>query len=208
MAPTPSFLAPSLSFLAMARLAWRSLNPISHTVHYFSRLNDDFGWRFILILLSSYVGVRGVAHRLVLSAYLPYMRKTAGVTNASLYQAYYTVLNLPWYLKATIGPLSDTLPLGGYHKRYYIIGSVVLGSTACAVQAGVPIAKIGGGVTVAVLLFFVSLEVATGTWKEEAEGIGAFDKGRWFETQAVLARLTHGAAEVPWLCLQPLMTSP
>lgn len=147
MAPTPSFLAPPLSFLAMARLSWRSHNPISHTVHYFSRLNDNFGWRFILILLSSYVGVRGVAHRLMLSAYLPYMRKTAGVTNASLYQAYYTVLNLPWSLKATIGLMSDTLPLGGYQKRYYIIGSVVLGSTACAVLAGVPIAKIGRGRT-------------------------------------------------------------
>lgn len=129
----------------MARPSVRSLNPITRTVRYFARLNDNFGWRFIVILLSSYVGVRGVAHRLLLSAYLPYMRKTAGVTNASLYQAYYTVVNLPWSLKSTIGVLSDVLPVGGYHKRYYVIGSVVLGSTACAVLAGAPIAKIWGG---------------------------------------------------------------
>lgn len=159
----PSLPVPArLSVAAMARPSWRSLNPITRTGQFFTRLHENFGWRFILILLSSYVGVRGVAHRLVLSAYLPYMRETAGVTNASLYQAYFTVLNLPWSLKATIGLLSDVLPVGGYHKRYYIIGSVVLGSTACAMLAGAPIANIGGGVTAAVLLFLVSLEVATG----------------------------------------------
>lgn len=160
------------SILGMARPSFRDLNPITRTWRYFARLNDNFGWRFILILVSSYVGVRGVAHRLVLSAYLPYMRVTAKVTNASLYQAYFTVLNLPWSLKASIGLISDVLPVAGYHKRYYVLGSAVLGSTACAVLAGAPIARIGGGVTAAVLLFFLSLEIATGTWKWDAEGKG------------------------------------
>lgn len=181
---------PLFSVLAMARPSWRSLNPITRTGGYFARLIENFGWRFILILLSSYVGVRGVAHRLVLSAYLPYMRIAAGVTNASLYQAYYTVLNLPWSLKATVGVLSDVLPVGGYHKRYYIIGSVVLGSTACAVLAGAPITTIGGGVTAAVLLFFLSFEVATGTWTGEAEGRGAFARGRRYATRYSSACLT------------------
>ncbi|GAB0497914.1 hypothetical protein MMPV_009251 [Pyropia vietnamensis] len=145
----------------MAGPSWRNLNPITLTVQYLTRLTDNFGWRFILILLSSYVGVRGIAHRLVHSAYQPFMRVTAGVTNASEYQAFFTVMNLPWSLKASIGLISDVMPVAGYHKRYYVLGSAVLGSTACAVLAGVPIAKIGGGVTAAVLLFFLSLEVAT-----------------------------------------------
>lgn len=168
--PSGPFPPPPLSVAAMVRPSWRGLNPITRTARYFARLHRNFGWRFILILLSAYVGVRGVAHRLVLSAYLPYMRETAGVTSASLYQAYFTVLNLPWSLKATIGLLSDVLPLGGYHKRNYIIASVVLGSTACAILAGAPIAKMGGGVTAAVLLFFLSLQVATGTCLGESGG--------------------------------------
>lgn len=139
----------------MALLSWQGLYSIFRTGQYIARLNDNFGWRFILILLFSCAGVRGVAHWFALSAYLPYMRKTAGVTNTSLYQAYYTVLNLSWSLKATIGLLADILPIGGYHMRYYIICSVILGSTACAVLADVPIAKLRGGVTAAVLLFFL-----------------------------------------------------
>ncbi|GAB0490005.1 hypothetical protein MMPV_001234 [Pyropia vietnamensis] len=145
----------------MARFNIREMNPVTRTIHFFQRLCTNFGWRFVIILLSAYIGVKGITSQLTYSAYLPYMREYVGVTRPTEYQAFYTVSRLPWSLKATIGMVSDAFPIGGYYKRYYILGAAALGSTSCALLAAAPIRKIGGGVTAAVLLFILTLEHAS-----------------------------------------------
>lgn len=146
----------------MARPTLRDLNVVARTYNFFVRLNVNFGWRFVVTLLSAFVGVKGVLYTLGNSSYLPYLREKAGVTDAARYQAFLTVARLPWSLKALIGMVSDLLPVAGLHKRYYILGSAALGTASSVVLAAVPIRKVGGGVFAAVLLFLVSLESATG----------------------------------------------
>lgn len=147
----------------MARINLRQLNPITRLYHYFVRLSANFGWRFVIVLLSAYVGVKGITSQLTYSAYLPYMRYYVGVSKPTEYQAFYTVSRLPWSLKATIGMVSDAFPIGGYYKRYYLLGFAGLGSIACAMLAAAPIPRLGGGVTAALLLFVLTLEHASGT---------------------------------------------
>lgn len=161
----PSFFSPGPPLLApvvMARFNLRELNPFTRTVNFFGRLSTNFGWRFVVVLLSAYVGVKGITSQLTYSAYLPYMRYYVGVTKPTDYQAFYTVSRLPWSLKSTIGMVSDAFPIGGYYKRYYLLGAATFGSIACAMLAAAPINKIGGGVTAAVLLFILTLEHASG----------------------------------------------
>eukprot|EP00170_Pyropia_yezoensis_P001022 contig_4751_g1026 len=145
----------------MARPTLKDLNVVSRSYHFFIRLSENFGWRFVIVLLSAFVGVKGVLYTLGNSSYLPYIRVKAGVTDAARYQAFLTVARLPWSLKAMIGMVSDLLPVAGLHKRYYILGSAMMGTAASVVLSAAPIRRWGGGVFAAVLLFLVSLESAT-----------------------------------------------
>lgn len=159
--------------MARFNLNLRELNPFTRTVNFFGRLSTNFGWRFVVILLSAYIGVKGITSQLTYSAYFPYMRNYVGVTKPTEYQAFYTVSRLPWSLKATIGMVSDAFPIGGYYKRYYLLGPATFGSISCAMLAAAPINKIGGGVTAALLLFILTLEHASGTsWGSEGVGGG------------------------------------
>lgn len=151
-----------LPAITMARFNLREVNPVTRTYRFFGRLSTNFGWRFVIVLLSAYIGVKGITSQLTYSAYLPYMRDYVGVTRPTEYQAFYTVSRLPWSLKATIGMVSDAFPIGGYYKRYYLLGAATFGSIACTLLAAAPIRKIGGGVTTAVLLFILTLEHASG----------------------------------------------
>lgn len=145
----------------MARIDLRQLNPITRLHSYFVRLSTNFGWRFVVVLLSAYIGVKGITSQLTYSAYLPYMRDYVGVSKPTEYQAFYTVSRLPWSLKATIGMVSDAFPIGGFYKRYYLLGFAGLGSVACALLAAAPIPRLGGGVTASLLLFALTLEHAS-----------------------------------------------
>lgn len=146
----------------MARLTLSNLNVFARTYRFFTRLNANFGWRFVVTLLSAFVGVKGVLYTLGATSYLPYIRDKVGVTEPTRYQAFLTVARLPWSLKAMIGMVSDLLPVAGLHKRYYILGSAAMGTAASVVLAAAPIRRWGGGVVAAILLFLVSLESATG----------------------------------------------
>jgi len=124
------------------------------------RMVDNFGWRFLLLLASVYFGVKGLAYRIAHAAFLPYFRFKLGVDNATRFQSLFTVFLLPWSLKPFLGMLSDVLPIGGYHKRWYIQASVVVGVLACALLAAAPVGKVAGGVLAAVLFFLITVETA------------------------------------------------
>ncbi len=90
------------------------------------------------------------------SAQLPYFKKGLGVTGER-YQSFGTVAATPWSMKAAIGLLSDTVPIFGYHKKYYVVLVSILGTAAFAVlgfvQLSAPFA--------AFLLLLCNLQVAT-----------------------------------------------
>jgi len=126
---------------------------------FFARLSDTFGWSFVALLFSAYLGVKGSLMQLTTSAQLPYFKNNLGITGTE-YQAYGTAAMTPWAMKALIGTISDAVPLGGYHKRNYILLAAVGGSVAYTLLATLKIVPSAAALA-AFLLFCAQLELAT-----------------------------------------------
>lgn len=126
---------------------------------FFGRLSDTFGWTFVALLVSAYLGVKGSLMQLTTSAQLPYFKKNLGITGTE-YQAYGTAAMTPWAMKALIGTISDAVPLGGYHKRNYILLAAMGGSLAYVLLATLHITPSWAALA-AFLLFCAQLELAT-----------------------------------------------
>lgn len=90
------------------------------------------------------------------SAQLPYFKKGLGVTGER-YQSFGTVAATPWSMKAAIGLISDTIPIFGYHKKYYVILVSILGTVSFGVLGFVPLSAS----LAAFLLLLSNLQVAT-----------------------------------------------
>mmetsp|Transcript_94667 Transcript_94667/g.181849 ORF Transcript_94667/g.181849 Transcript_94667/m.181849 type:complete len:575 (-) Transcript_94667:2-1726(-) len=90
-----------------------------------AKLREAFGDDFLAFMCVTYFGLKGVASMFVQTAQLP-LFKSFGVS-ADLYQLASMVTMTPWAMKGWLGVLSDCLPLGGYHKRGYLVASAVLG---------------------------------------------------------------------------------
>ncbi|CAJ1366817.1 unnamed protein product [Effrenium voratum] len=67
----------------------------------------------------------------------PYVYKTYSVP-APVVQIFSGITQLPWALKPIIGLLSDSFPIGGYHKFPYMCISVVAGTIALLVVGAMP----------------------------------------------------------------------
>lgn len=150
---------------------------------FFGRLSDTFGWTFVALLISAYLGVKGSLMQLTTSAQLPYFKKNLGITGTE-YQAYGTAAMTPWAMKALIGTISDAVPLFGYHKRNYILLAALGGSFAYVFLATLHIEPSGAALA-AFLLFCAQLELATvdllveGTYARVcADGTAGFGWGR------------------------------
>merc|ERR1712176_168859 len=94
------------------------------------------------MLVSAYFGIKGSLFTCLHLNMLPYF-KLLGV-NGDRYQSFRTLSITPWSLKPLIGTISDTTPLFGYHKRWYI-------AVACL-----------GGVVSFVVLIFADVAPAMG----------------------------------------------
>ena len=69
--------------------------------------------------------IKGLLHQMSQSSILP-MFKNMGVDAADL-QIFTTIAVSPWSLKPVIGVISDLVAIRGYHKRYWLIQSVIVG---------------------------------------------------------------------------------
>ncbi|CAE7549435.1 unnamed protein product [Symbiodinium natans] len=88
-------------------------------------LRSAFGDRFLGYLLLNYLLLKGATMTLLQTSMLPYFQHM-GVKGVE-YQLASTVSMMPWSMKGFIGVLSDIVPLGRFHKRGYLLLSVVLG---------------------------------------------------------------------------------
>eukprot|EP01060_Flectonema_neradi_P007439 TRINITY_DN15185_c0_g1_i2.p1 TRINITY_DN15185_c0_g1~~TRINITY_DN15185_c0_g1_i2.p1 ORF type:complete len:581 (+),score=57.39 TRINITY_DN15185_c0_g1_i2:85-1827(+) len=111
---------------------------IGSPVTYFKRLTDNFGGRFVILLFCTYFGIKGALYTLVIKGDLPYYTVYMGLDGGE-FQKLSTFAMTPWALKAAIGALSDTIPIFGYHKKYYIIGSTFLGALSFVLIASLAI---------------------------------------------------------------------
>lgn len=99
--------------------------PFKSILTYFRRLIRVFGWKFISFLIVTQFLIKGSLYRLTKSGALPIF-KTMGIDAVNL-QLYATVISSPWAIKPLIGVLSDLFPIGGYHKRFWLVQSIIVG---------------------------------------------------------------------------------
>lgn len=91
----------------------------------FRSLIQTFSARFLLFLVVTQFLLKGICFRLLTASTLP-LFKHLGLDAAGI-QIYGSIIMSPWSFKPLVGVLSDVVALGGYHKRYWMLASVVVG---------------------------------------------------------------------------------
>jgi BT1 family len=92
---------------------------------YYLRLKRVFSLRFLGFLLFSQLFVKGTVVLIASSLLMPIFKKMN--MDAIHVQLYITLSMSPWSIKPVIGVISDVVAIGGYHKKYYILQSIVVG---------------------------------------------------------------------------------
>jgi len=88
---------------------------------------DACGWRFLIFLVFSQFGCKGLLLITIKNVMLPLFRNQL---DAATLQIYLLVVMMPWTIKPIIGLCSDYILIGGYHKRGWLVFSVLVGLTS------------------------------------------------------------------------------
>jgi len=104
---------------------------LSSIHHYFVRLITVLSLRYFLFLLITQIFICGVYASLIGSSFLPIFQ-SLGV-DAATEQLLVLVCTVPYTAAPLIGVISDIIPLGGYHKKYWMVVAILLGSMGSAI---------------------------------------------------------------------------
>lgn len=96
--------------------------------------NMSSGLKFLGYLFSAYFFQKGLSLSLLELTLLPIFQETLQCSS-STYQRLKTVIFSPFSLKPLVAILSDTYPVCGYQKRFYVAGAAIVGSVATYVLA-------------------------------------------------------------------------
>ena len=99
---------------------------------YYYRMQSAFGFRFIFLLFITQCFLKGIMFVVFTTGVFPLM-KAMGV-DAVRVQVYGALALSPWTIKPLIGVLSDLVAIGGYHKRYWMLMSVLIGIVGCTMM--------------------------------------------------------------------------
>ena len=97
-------------------------------------LRHTYGDSLLKFIFSVMFGLKGGLMSLVGTAALPYSQKYLRFSAVEM-QRYGIVAMFPWTVKPIMGMVSDLVPIGGYHKRYYVAMTSVIGCAAVAMLA-------------------------------------------------------------------------
>lgn len=129
------------------------------TIGYVKRVESVFGMRFLFFLGVSQMLLKGTAMYMTTSIMLPLFKNVLGIDAVQL-QFYMLIVFLPWAVKPILGLLSDLTLIGGYHKRYWLIQAVIVGTAgaglailAYAKQSAAGIALCFMGVQLQIAIF-------------------------------------------------------
>eukprot|EP00123_Amoebidium_parasiticum_P001510 comp12622_c0_seq1/m.7661 comp12622_c0_seq1/g.7661 ORF comp12622_c0_seq1/g.7661 comp12622_c0_seq1/m.7661 type:complete len:605 (-) comp12622_c0_seq1:275-2089(-) len=136
----------------------RIVRPYHLTRMYWRRVQDQFGWRFVLLLCSTYFGIKGFLYALLGTAQLPYFLYLMGLESTD-YQIYSTIARTPWSMKAVMGMMSDLLPIRGYLKKYYLLMFALFGAI-CYIVVGFWTISPELGYISAILFFLCNYQIA------------------------------------------------
>ncbi|EKX44907.1 hypothetical protein GUITHDRAFT_109326 [Guillardia theta CCMP2712] len=135
---------------------WKSFlaHPFRSAADYMKRLEANFGWKFLVMLLSAYFGVKGALYTFTGLVQLPYYKKLG--VDGRQYQIYGSIAVTPFAMKGFFGTISDVWPMAGYHKNSYILLAAALGSLSFLLLGSF---KLSAGMS-ACLFFLASVETA------------------------------------------------
>jgi len=150
-------------------------------------LQVTFGEHFLTFLFVVFAGLKGLGSTLLSTAMLP-MLQTLGATGTQ-YQLASLISSVPWAMKGFVGVLSDCVPIMGFHKKGYLVGSSLFGCMGLiGLLSG---SQLRPGVwLVAFFFFLVNVQYAT------------FDllcEGKY--TELMKARGGSEAVTFAWLCV-------
>ncbi len=92
---------------------------------------EAYTWKFLILLAVVQCFINGIVYMAINDTIFP-LFKYLGVEGAHL-QLLSTFAMAPWSLKPILGILSDTITLGRYHKRYWMVFACICGFTGCVV---------------------------------------------------------------------------
>jgi hypothetical protein len=121
---------------------------------YFIRLRNAFTLRFIFLLFITQCFIKGIVFVIFTNGVFPLL-KLMGV-DAVQVQVYGALAMSPWTVKPLLGVLSDLIAIGGYHKRYWMLGSIVIGITGAALM----VVDIRTPVVIVTFLIMIHFEIA------------------------------------------------
>lgn len=104
---------------------------------FLSSLKTGVGTRFLVMVVVVFLLLKGSLWALAYEGLLPLYRQM-GLDGVSYQRAVAACLT-PWGMKGLIGALSDAVPVGGYRKRYYMLGANFLGSACVALLLLLPL---------------------------------------------------------------------
>eukprot|EP00759_Apiculatamorpha_spiralis_P039404 PhF_6_TR38177/c0_g1_i1/m.57071 len=156
---------------------------------YFDALKTNFDYRFLILLASTYIGIKGFLLHCVFAGMLPYFKDLMHADGIK-FQIATNVASLGFALKSAIGVISDTIPIRGYHKKYYIMGMCVVGCVALTVISLLP----EGYATIASVLFLLA-----GLYAAAAD---LLVEGKYTEMMARVPQSGSTLVTFVWGCIQ------
>lgn len=120
---------------------------------FWKRLSGVFGWQYCASCVLAYGINQGVGEKLVFGGKQYYMLDSLGLSSAT-YGRVDGFAHIPWELKSLFGLLSDTVPIGGFHRAPYMLIAGALGTFALTLLAILPPDAIGA--TMASVLFLLA----------------------------------------------------
>ncbi len=122
-------------------------------------LRHTYGDSLLKFIFSVMFGLKGGLMSLVGTAALPYSQKYLRFSAVEM-QRYGIVAMFPWTVKPIMGMVSDLVPIGGYHKRYYVAMTSVIGCAAVVMLASIEFTP-GMAALYVMGLVAINLQVAT-----------------------------------------------
>lgn len=153
-------------------------------------LRRTFGDSLLKFIFSVMFGLKGALMQLIGTSALPYAQQYLKFTAVQM-QRYSIVAMFPWTVKPVMGMVSDLFPIGGYHKRYYIVGASAIGFAAICYLAGTEM-RPGMGISYVIALVAINTQVATADLLTE---------GAYTERMREKPKRSSDMVSFVWLCI-------
>jgi hypothetical protein len=121
---------------------------------YYIRMKEAFSLKFLVFLFLIQCFIKGIVFAIFTSGIFPLLKLMN--LDAVQVQLYSALALSPWTIKPLFGVLSDLVAFNGYHKRYWMLGSIAAGLAGIIVM----VIEIRIAILIVCMVFLVHLEIS------------------------------------------------